>query len=80
MPVDSNKTSYIYSVIEVILAQSIKQVAKRDRSSDETAGELDPDFSAFLQRAGSATYEAKIPKNMDRREYYNLLSTIVDSK
>lgn len=53
-----------------------KQVAKRDRSGDGTAGELDPDFSALLQRAGSATYEAKTPKNMDRREYYNLLSTL----
>lgn len=51
-----------------------EQMDKKDGSGGETNKELDPDFSALLQRAGSATYKAKMPKNMDRYEYHNLIS------
>lgn len=52
-------------------------IDKRDGSYDESKNRLDQGFDDLLHKAGSAGYKPQAkPENMERSEYYNLLSCL----
>lgn len=52
-------------------------IDKRDGSYDESKNRLDQGFDDLLHKAGSAGYKPQAkPENMERSEYYNLLSSL----